>query len=347
VRLTRQVITILALAYPLSLLLVILSLRFLGSRFWQVELALYLPRVLFAAPLPVLTILLFSIRRRGLLWTQVVAAWLILFPLMGLVVPGWRSRAASSGPTLRLLSYNGNFAYGGSEALAGAVQAAHPDIAIFQQLVFSEALGKALARMLPEQRTDGEFFIASRSPIRLAQFPPQVGYRNRMRSARFIRYEVESPLGSLVIYSVHPISPLYQIQNARRRGLRALIMSGTLFSPEPRPDLDSDTGLRALQIQTFAARAARETRPVIVAGDTNSPNLSASLRFLDGFHDGFAVAGRGFGYTFPSRRPWMRIDRIFASRQLQFVDFAVGDSLASDHLPVYADLEAPSGPYLP
>jgi endonuclease/exonuclease/phosphatase family metal-dependent hydrolase len=96
--------------------------------------------------------------------------------------------------------------------------------------------------------------------------------------------------------------------------------------------------LRMSQVRTFARMAARETLPVIIAGDTNLPNLSPSLDYVRDFQDGFADAGRGLGYTFPARSPWMRIDRIMASRQLRFLSFDVGSSRASDHLCVVADL---------
>jgi endonuclease/exonuclease/phosphatase (EEP) superfamily protein YafD len=335
----RRLVAFLALAYPLTLVVVILVLRFASQRFWQIELALYVPRVLFGLPLPVLTILLFWLGMRRLLWTQAVAAWLVLFPLMGLVLPGWTRQARDPSETLRLLTYNGNFAYGGHEALAAQVLAVHPDIVIFQQLFFSQQLAKRLASSYAAMRNDGEFFIASRFPIRSAEFGGRLTYLGRDRSPRFIRYEVDSALGPLVIYSVHPISPLFQIAQARRNGLRQAIASGALFSFDPNSEINYDTGLRALQIQTFSEMAQRETLPVIVAGDTNSPGLSASLSVLKGFTDGFTAAGQGFGYTFPSNRPWMRIDRIFASRQLHFLDFGVGNSLASDHLPAFALME--------
>jgi endonuclease/exonuclease/phosphatase family metal-dependent hydrolase len=67
--------------------------------------------------------------------------------------------------------------------------------------------------------------------------------------------------------------------------------------------------------------------------------LSAALSNLSAFRDGFEEAGHGFGYTFPSRWPWMRIDRIFATSQFRFISFGVGRSQVSDHRPVYATLE--------
>jgi endonuclease/exonuclease/phosphatase family metal-dependent hydrolase len=95
-------------------------------------------------------------------------------------------------------------------------------------------------------------------------------------------------------------------------------------------------------VPTALGMARRETVPVIIAGDTNLPQLSATLRNFEGFQDGFAEAGVGFGYTFPTRRPWMRLDRIYASQQLRFLSFRIGSDAASDHLCVVADIEARS-----
>ena len=51
-------------------------------------------------------------------------------------------------------------------------------------------------------------------------------------------------------------------------------------------------------------------------------------------------AGWGVGYTYPNdRRPWMRIDRMLGSGGVRFSGFSVGDSKASDHLCVVADVE--------
>jgi hypothetical protein len=64
-------------------------------------------------------------------------------------------------------------------------------------------------------------------------------------------------------------------------------------------------------------------------------------RYLSHYVDGFTAAGAGFGYTFPNGKhlPWMRLDRILAASPLRFVEFYVGDSPASDHRCVVADLQ--------
>ena len=333
-------VVFLGYAYTVVLVLIAIAFRFAARHFWQVELALYLPRVVFALPLPVLVIALLALRRRRALWSQVVAAGVVAFPLMGLVPPGFGRAPRDPAKTLRIFSYNPNFAAGGQEALANEVLAFAPDIAIFQQLFFTDKLSQALAGSYPERRTNGEFFIASRFPIRSAQFPEPLAYQGGTRSGRFIRYELDTRIGPVVVYSVHPISPRYQIDMARRGGL---LRSGALFSLKPRPDVEADSVLRTLQVRAFAKMARRETLPVIIAGDTNLPHLSPALEPLRPFRDGFAEAGSGFGYTFPTRRPWMRIDRIFTSASLRVLRFDVGQSTLSDHLPVLAEVELDQG----
>jgi endonuclease/exonuclease/phosphatase family metal-dependent hydrolase len=332
----RRLVTILAWAYPIALLLSIVVMRFGSARFWQADLALYAPRFLFGLPWPVLVVLLLVTRRRYLLWTQALAALIVLFPLMGLVLPTGGVRPRTDIAVVSILTYNGNFAWGGQDALAAQVREFSPDIVLFQQLYYSDRLAIALKRDYREFQNDGEFFIASRFPIRSTTHPDALPYRGRLRSTRFLRYELDTAFGPIAVYSVHPISPRYQFQIARRGGIRSAIMSGTLLSPAPRDDIESDSGLRALQIRRFVAMAAGEDIPTIVAGDTNLPGLSPALDAFASFRDGFAAAGSGFGYTFPNPHPWMRIDRIYVNQRLRFDDFRVGTSQASDHRCVFA-----------
>jgi endonuclease/exonuclease/phosphatase family metal-dependent hydrolase len=238
-----------------------------------------------------------------------------------------------------VFSYNPNFAAGGQDALIREILRIDPDIALFQQLFFTDRLTAALRERYADVRTNGEFYIASRFPIRSTEVPQPLSYQRRSRSARFVRYQVDASFGPLVVYSVHPASPRGQIAAARSGGLRHAIRSGALFSLAARPDIDGDSGLRALQVLTMTRMADRETLPVIIAGDTNLPTLSPLLARFAKYQDGFEEAGWGFGYTFPSDRPWMRIDRIFASEHLQFRGFELGCGLVSDHLCVYADVQ--------
>lgn len=94
---------------------------------------------------------------------------------------------------------------------------------------------------------------------------------------------------------------------------------------------------RRRQVEGVAAAIHASKHPVIVAGDFNLPAMSHITRDnLDDLDEAFTSAGRGFGYTFPAKLPFLRIDRIFTGHGLRAVDFRVGDTRASDHLCVGA-----------
>src|SRR6185369_6696159 len=100
----RRLLRALAVAYPVTLLLLVIVLRGYGETAW-VRALLYVPRVLFAVPLPFLALALAVARDWRFLATQGAALLLLLFPLMGLVLP-WPHGADRSAPVLRVMSYN-------------------------------------------------------------------------------------------------------------------------------------------------------------------------------------------------------------------------------------------------
>lgn len=329
-----RALAVLAIAYPATLALIAFAFWFPGFRPWQIELGLYAPRVFFLAPLPLFLVALALLRLYRLLWTQLAALFLVLFPLMGLVLP-WPSGRDDTAPVVRVLSYNANSAYGGFEHIAAQIDEFSPDIVIAQELFMgSEPLREQLK--LPHVEVASEFLVASRFPLRPA---PPIQIDDLPQDFRVLRVIADSPLGPLALYNVHPVSPRYQFYRAREGGFRQQLLSGRLFSPKSRPEVQSDSELRVRQIDAIAKMARLEKHPVVIAGDTNLPALSPALRHLSDFDDGFEEAGWGFGYTYPTRFPWMRLDRIFASRSLKFVNFEVGRSKASDHHCVVADLQ--------
>ena len=150
-------------------------------------------------------------------------------------------------------------------------------------------------------------------------------------------YLLETPLGLVNVYNVHTTSPRDSIDELRGNGLREEIRTGRLFSGTKSGLIEFNAYRRMRQIGAAASAARASPYPVIIAGDTNLPGLSRFLaEQLNGFQDAFDAVGRGFGYTFPDRHPWMRIDRILINRQLQALDFRVGNTNASDHLCVFA-----------
>jgi endonuclease/exonuclease/phosphatase family metal-dependent hydrolase len=74
-------------------------------------------------------------------------------------------------------------------------------------------------------------------------------------------------------------------------------------------------------------------------GDFNTPPRGRVYRELTAkFEDGFRTAGYGAGYTYPARRPLMRIDYVFTTAGITVKRCRVIPVQASDHLPVIADI---------
>ena len=82
--------------------------------------------------------------------------------------------------------------------------------------------------------------------------------------------------------------------------------------------------------------------PVLVCGDFNAGPRSPACRLLSAHLSDARNSAASSGGTFFSRNPLFRIDHIFVSPQLKVQDVCVPRNhevqLASDHLPVYADL---------
>jgi len=326
--------------YPALLLGVTVLLRWVGEQWWVTGVGLYLPRVVLAAPLQVIVIALLATGLRRFLWTQVAALLLLVFPLMGFVLP-WPALRSPGEPVLRVLSYNINSGNGGVDAIVEEIDRLSPDIVFLQEVGDLEPLDTLLRARFPTVDEANQFVLASKYPVLSISDPEKLDYEGRHRSPRFVRQVLETPLGRIVFYNVHPLSPREIFYSLRGHGLRRELLSGRLLSPASSAVFQGNSGLRTLQVQSFSAAADGETDPVVIAGDTNLPGLSFVLhRYLSRYQDGFTKAGWGLGYTFPTDRyPWMRIDRILASDELRFVRFEVGRSLASDHHCVVADLQ--------
>ncbi len=329
-----------ATAYLVGVGVLTVWIRTVGEHWWATATALYLPFGIFLAPIPFFALTLFAFGFRRLLYTQLAAAWLVLFPMMGFSVP-WPMFPSRDAPKFRLLSFNVDSGREGFDKVVGQVLKFHPDVAVFQEVLANSSTLVALLRThYPVVEASNQFVIASRFPIAETQTPPRIPFYGRSHSPRYLRHVLRTPLGRIVLYVVHPLSPRGGFYALRGHGLRREILSGRFFAAANAEALRESSGLREQQVRAFAADADRETEPVVIAGDTNLPTVSPLVRrYLGRYQDGFSMAGFGFGYTFPARHPWMRIDRIFATRELRFSGFSVGCPGASDHLCVVADLE--------
>jgi endonuclease/exonuclease/phosphatase family metal-dependent hydrolase len=333
-----------AAGYPLALAACALAFRFIGERWWVTAAGLYLPRLGFGLPLPFVAVAAHLWAPRRYLALQAVSLGILVFPLMGFS-PGigrWLPRPA--GPTVRVMSLNVGAGPATIPVVVEQVQQFGGDILLLQDAGARVAL--RLEGLLEgwTVRADGEFVIAARGAIREVYVPPPLVYATGSGGAHYVHYTLETPLGLIDVFNVHPTTPRPAIEEIRGVGLRYEIASGRLFAGKARDAVAWNAFRRNRQVSGIAARAAASPRAVIIAGDTNLPGLSWTLNeHLGGFRDAFRWAGLGFGYTFPSRRPWMRIDRILTSRHLRALESGVGTATPSDHRMVFAVLARQAG----
>lgn len=340
----RRAVVVGAIAYPVVLFLVVLAFRFIGESWWGTTVGSYAPGFVYALPLPVFVAALFLLRERRLFWTQAVAAFLVLVPLMGFVLP-WPASRDGGRPALRVMSFNADSGYYGWPRVAQEIEKLNPDVLLMQEAPWPEELMKLLLPRYPHQQHSTQFVLASRYPILETTDPPRLPYYGRQRSPRFLRHVLQTPLGKLTFYNVHPISPRGMLNIHRVRDAFHQIRTGKAFAGDAEEDVMGNAGLRSLQIESAGRMARAESNPVVIAGDLNLPSPSRTLRVnLGGFRDAFRDASSGFGYTFPARHRFLRLDRILFAEPLRAVDFQIACSDISDHQCVVADLQRRGDP---
>jgi endonuclease/exonuclease/phosphatase family metal-dependent hydrolase len=93
--------------------------------------------------------------------------------------------------------------------------------------------------------------------------------------------------------------------------------------------------LRASQVQMVRDHIATSPYPVIIGGDFNDPPVSFAYRQFNSFlTDSFRERGFGTGITYHGVIPFLRIDYIMISKQLEVIDFNVNKVKYSDHYPL-------------
>ncbi|MFW5972762.1 MAG: endonuclease/exonuclease/phosphatase family protein [Bacteroidota bacterium] len=93
--------------------------------------------------------------------------------------------------------------------------------------------------------------------------------------------------------------------------------------------------IRNWEVDQLLELVEAEEVPVIIAGDLNSTsNNWVYRRLAEGRQDAFRVAGRGWGATYHTRLPVVRIDFVLVGPEWEVVDAYVPHVWLSDHLPV-------------
>lgn len=247
---------------------------------------------------------------------------------------------------IRLLTYNIRHARGldgriAPERIAAVIAACEPDIVALQEVdcgrVRTGGLDQAaeIGRMLgmrhhfhPALQTGGELYgdaVLSRLPSRLVRAGPLPGHPRRpyleARGALWI--EAEAGVQRLQVINTH----------LGLSGRERVIQAEALLGPD--------------WLGSPACRA-----PLLLVGDLNATPWSRAYRRLtarltDARHLAADPAG-AHRATFPTRWPALRLDHVFVGAGVGVARVAVVRSrlarVASDHLPLLAEIEIGAGP---
>jgi vancomycin resistance protein VanJ len=295
-----------------------------GDSWLPVRLGGYFAPWLFIALIPAAVVALVN-RRRWL--AAFVLVFLIHFagyygPLFAPRSPQAQAAQAATAE-LRVMTFNVNLNNRNAEGIAELVERLAPDLVAFQEM-----MPALLARLQPRLAASHPYLLVDESwvlPLVLVSRYPLTPLPKPAEATRAQHALVETPMGAVVVWNVHP-----------------------------NPAVRSGWETQRQVLASVAADIATETRPVIVMGDFNATDQSANYRLIANWlTDAHRATGQGFGFTFPdfsrarsldlpattrpllATGPLVRIDHILASRhftprQAYVVPLAYG----SDHRPV-------------
>jgi endonuclease/exonuclease/phosphatase (EEP) superfamily protein YafD len=228
----------------------------------------------------------------------------------GGIAIGRREAITSDIATIRLVTASLRTSNHDMDAAAATMLAQVPDLIVAQEVdvpAFTRALGRRSRGWSVVRR--GNELVACRCPISGAEGPGHV-----------LRARASLPSGPVTVWSLH--------------------------APK-------SYGRATAQRVFFTALAAdiNGHRPGILAGDFNATPWNDGYRIVtDVYRDTWLAAGRGPGFTFPTRArragslfPYLRIDHVFASRDLTPIDASLGTASAgADHVQLVVTFEVPS-----
>lgn len=354
-RVGHAVLSFFALLAALSLFVATLA-PFVDPRVFSLPnlLALVLPWLLL---LNLALLIYWSVRRRR-------AAFLPLVVCLFTLVVHWeggasvaRSAQDSSKRSFTALSYNVNLFHlyswattpPTSAGIAELVAELSPDVVCLQEFTTSDSLfSDSVARRIflphphifytyePEGRgLHHGLALFSRYPIVARGVLPFPDSRNAA-----IYADLAVGADTLRVYNVH-----FQSFHLHRKNIN-FIRKPYFFSQgefllevsEIFPKLRNTLQQQAEQVETLKEHIARAPYPVLVCGDFNATPFSYTYsRTAAGLRDAFKEVGSGYGATFFTLPPPMRIDFILHAPRLEATDFrVVREAEYSDHFPIWA-----------
>lgn len=308
--------------------------HWVGEYHWATALMLYVPRVVWG--LPLLGMLWCALARRDVKLGMATAfgAWVWFFPLMGFHWPvrGETRNAAghaTSQATPRVLSlYVQNVhEFPDVSGLIARMKERNPELIALQEAGRYGVVWWKEQLPSYEWHRQGEHLLGSKL---------NVSYVKGEWARGYVRYDLEMGSRPVTLLSIHPPSPQFAMKHVVK-GPRPEhpVEWSTLASIDV---LRSDVNQRRLVLTAIAEDAASITHPVIIVGDSNTPDGGRILRaHFSRWTDAFSAVGGGFGYTFPAWAPWLRLDRAWVTSDFVVLGVRHDNAVGSDHLAL--DLE--------
>ena len=324
----------LAAVNAVSLVVIYLLAEFIAERTWLTTLFAYAPPLLYVLPTLPLALL-------ALIWRDKVTFYLLaftgvfgLFFILGFRLPLTLSppNAALPADTLRVLAFNIQCGEAGIDRIAAVARQAAPDVISFEEIHgFGGGVDPlpGLERALPEYRfiRRADVAIASRLPIQSVRIHPLMsgeGYRVAVETTLLFRGRKVTVVGVHLATAATPES----LSETPWRGVPGY--------------LRRTAAVRRAQIATLETVLRPITAPLILCGDFNTPPRGVLYgRLTARYQDAFARRGVGFGWSFPTVLPLLRIDYVFTTNGAEAVNAFVVNARASDHLPFVADVALP------
>jgi endonuclease/exonuclease/phosphatase family metal-dependent hydrolase len=219
-------------------------------------------------------------------------------------------------PTVRVAAYNVHGFRAGPRAVAAALQAEEPDVALLNEVGFLGLRLRRCAHLLGMAAASGLWHIR---PVRNAVLVRQPWRLVGKHVERLPRHAGGVQRGVVLVLG-------------RRSGLRVTFAS---------VHLGLSRRERERHARELTDLLAGVPHPLVLGGDLNEEAEGPAARWVgERYWDAFGRAAEGPGTTFPASEPQARIDYVFASEGVQVERAWVGKGAGpgSDHLPVFADL---------
>lgn len=224
-------------------------------------------------------------------------------------------------PDFRVMTVNVAGSYRPVKALVETVRREQPDILLMQEANPLRAENDALRSV--ESMPGAKWYTARIADVAILSRKPLSNVRSHTlipgSDRQVLVAEIEAGGRRVTVAGVHFATNMPGASRAR------------LWSY-----LQGSAKSRTVQVQDLTTMLPKNT--TIIAGDCNLPPRGlAFARMTRRYADSFSAA-RGFGYTYPANMPLIRIDHVFASRDLVPTKWRAVGTGASDHLAVVVDM---------